>query len=259
VPDFGDGICDSYFNYKLGMGKETQSGNDSNVLGDYHRRSVLDDSRLTWILAKPMIDRKRIYHRILDLAIKTGHAHLPSSFTIVEILCKLYETKGPNDKIILSKGHGCYAQYAILQEIGVMPEDYLVKGHPDNSMPGIFCSTGSLGHGLAISVGVAIAKRIKKMRGTVYCICGDGETEEGSVWEAWNIAQALNLDNLVMICDNNEGRFRQFGVWGMMQLINNRKGYPSEMMMEDPGKWHHRMPISQELETLRSEINSLKL
>jgi transketolase len=205
-----------------------------------------------------MIDRKRIYHRILDLVVKTGHAHLPSSFSIVEILCKLYENKQEGDKIILSKGHGCYAQYAILQEIGVMPENYPVKGHPDRGMPGVECSTGSLGHGLSIAFGMACGKRIKGTPGTVYCICGDGETEEGSFYEAYCYAQDQKLQNLCVIVDNNEKRFRDIGIWGVPYLLQNPKGWPSKMMMKDPAKWHHRMPNQSELEILRLEINSLK-
>jgi transketolase N-terminal domain/subunit len=203
------------------------------------------------------IDRKTIYKRILDLVMETKHGHIPSSFSVVEILCKLYDEKKPDDKIILSKGHGCYAQYAILMELGIMPRDYPIKGHPDLGMPGIQASTGSLGHGLPIAVGMALAKRIKHDRGMVYCILGDGETEEGSVWEAWNIAWNLELKNLSVIVDNNERRFNQMGVWGLPYLLFNKKGYPSKMMMADPAAWHHKVPSEIEYKQLCEEIDAL--
>lgn len=205
-----------------------------------------------------MLDRKRIYHRILDLTMKTGHAHLPSAFSVVEILCRLYDQRGPYDKIILSKGHGCYAQYAILMELGVMPEDFPVKGHPDYGMPGVECSTGSLGHGLPIALGIALAKRIKKEPGTVYCIVGDGESEEGTFWEAMNLVaeQEVGHSELYVLVDNNENRLRgEFNV----HILGHPKGYPSKLMMADPKAWHHKVPSSDEMKVLREEIDALSV
>jgi transketolase len=204
-----------------------------------------------------MIDRKKIYRRILDLAITTGHAHLPSAFSVVEVLCQIYENKTDEDVVILSKGHGCYAQYAILQEIGVMSEDYPIKGHPDKGMPGIACSTGSLGHGLPIAVGMALAKQIRHCPGVVYVVCGDGESEEGSFYEAWCIAYKLGLKNLSVTVDNNERRFEQIGIWGLPHLMFNPKGWPSKLLMSDPKAWHHRVPTKDELEVLLEEIDAL--
>jgi transketolase len=204
-----------------------------------------------------MIDRKRIYHRILDLAVKTGHAHLASSFSIVEILCKLYESKQEGDKIILSKGHGVYALYAVLMEIGVMPYDYEVKGHPESNMPGVYCSTGSLGHGVCIAVGTAMAKKIKNSPGTVYCIVGDGETEEGSWWESWRYAAISQLNNLHFIVDNNESRFPNEYFSSNISSLENKKGWPSRIMMKDFKSWHHKIPNDLEIKELRNEIDNL--
>lgn len=204
-----------------------------------------------------VLDRKRIYKLILDLVMETKHGHIPSSFSVVEILCKLYEEKKPEDKIILSKGHGCYAQYAILMELGIMPRNYPIKGHPDKGMPGIECSTGSLGHGLPIAVGMALGKRIRGVPGTVYCIVGDGESEEGSYYEAWCIAWKMELDNLCVFVDNNEHRFVQCGIWGTPYLLSEKKGYPCPTLMDDPKAWHHRVPTPEEYKKLCEEIDAL--
>lgn len=149
--------------------------------------------------------------------------HVGSSFSLVEILRVLYddilqykpsEPDWPyRDRFILSKGHGCLAQYVLLAEKGFFPKEQLQKfcqadgmlgGHPDHKTPGVEASTGSLGHGLSIGVGMALNARIEKQGYRTFVVLGDGESNEGSVWEAALCAGKHKLDNLVAIVDYNK-------------------------------------------------------
>ena len=118
------------------------------------------------------------------------------------------------DRVILSKGHGCIAQYVLLADKNFFSKDTLksfckydsiLGGHPElGHVPGIETSTGSLGHGLAIGVGMAVASKIKKLLNNVYVIVGDGEINEGSIWESALAASHHKLDNLILIVDYNK-------------------------------------------------------
>ncbi|KKK81863.1 hypothetical protein LCGC14_2809120, partial [marine sediment metagenome] len=144
---------------------------------------------------------KEIRREILEMAMETGINHIASSLSVVEILCVLFSIAGDNDKIILSKGHGCLGYYILLQEKGYNPP---LKAHPDIDIKnGIECTTGSLGHGLPIAVGMALAKKIKKEEGNIYVLMGDGECQEGTTWESLLIAHQHKLDNLFLFVDYN--------------------------------------------------------
>ena len=117
------------------------------------------------------------------------------------------------DTFIMSKGHGYMAQAVVLVELGIMPEVELdnyckpegrLGAHPDFGVPGIEAATGSLGHGLGIGVGMAAADNILGVDRSVYVIIGDGEAQEGSVWEAFMMAPNLELANLVVFLDFND-------------------------------------------------------
>ena len=165
-----------------------------------------------------------VYLRKLILeGLKGGkRGHIGSSMSIVEILRVLYDhimkfnPKKPNlnkrDRLILSKGHGCLALYSILADKGYFSKDTLktfcksnsiLGGHPDKHIRGVETSTGSLGHGFSIAIGMAIALKIKKIKSNVYVIIGDGELNEGSMWEGLMSAYKNNLDNLIVILDYN--------------------------------------------------------
>ena len=152
-------------------------------------------------------------------------AHLASAFSIVEILYVLYlknilkyNPKNPEqedrDLFILSKGHGSLALYVTLCEAGFFDEKTLngfskpgsyLGGEPCiPHIPGVEASTGSLGHGLSIGTGMALAKKLDKKDNKIYVLLGDGECEEGTVWEAAMFASHYNLNNLVAIIDNNK-------------------------------------------------------
>ncbi len=142
--------------------------------------------------------------KILDLSIEGGGVHLAPALSCIDILTTLYyDIMTENDRFILSKGHACLALYTVLQEKGFNPDIH--KGHPDIDIKnGIECTTGSLGHGLPIAIGMAWAKKIKKEKGNIYVVISDGELQEGTTWESLLIASHHKLDNLVVIIDYNK-------------------------------------------------------
>ena len=147
-----------------------------------------------------------------------------SAMSIVEILMVLYDkfinfdSKNPKkenrDRLILSKGHGCLALYAILADKGFFPKEILnstskagsiLGGHPEYlKVPGVEASTGALGHGLPIAVGMSLAAKIKRKKHKIYVVVGDGEINEGSIWEAALSASKHNLSNLKVFIDYNK-------------------------------------------------------
>lgn len=155
---------------------------------------------------------------------KGGRGHVGSAFSLVEMLRVLYDDvlrydpKNPRwpgrDRCILSKGHGCLALYVLLAEKGFFPEaelwkfckvDGILGGHPEfGKVPGVEASTGSLGHGLPIGVGFAINARHEKSGARTFVISSDGESNEGSVWEAALMAGKHHLSNLTVLVDYNK-------------------------------------------------------
>lgn len=154
---------------------------------------------------------------------KTGH--LASAFSIVEVLVALYfgkilkyNPKEPNwinrDKLIMSKGHASLALYSVLCMAGYLEEKELktfcqpgsiLGGEPKYpDIPGVEATTGSLGHGLSFGVGIAMAHKLDKKKSRIYVILGDGECQEGSIWEAVLSASHYKLDNLTVILDYNK-------------------------------------------------------
>ena len=173
----------------------------------------------------PLDDRSRALRRQIVRALAAGkRGHVGSSFSVIEILRVLYDDvlrydpQNPRwperDRCILSKGHGCLALYVLLAEKGFFPEeelwrfcrsDGILGGHPEyGKVPGVEASTGSLGHGLPIGVGLAISARHDGSSHRVFVVVGDGECNEGSVWEAAMCAAKHGLDNLVVMVDYNK-------------------------------------------------------
>jgi transketolase len=172
------------------------------------------------------LDSRSVYLR--QLACRTlqggGRGHIGSTMSLIEILRVLYDDilkydhKNPKwenrDRCILSKGHGCIAQYALLADKGFIDPQHLdtfckfdsiLGGHPEaNKIPGVEASTGSLGHGLSVGLGIALASRMKKRSNRVFIVMGDGEINEGSVWEAAMCIGKHKLDNLVAMVDYNK-------------------------------------------------------
>ena len=146
--------------------------------------------------------------KIIDVMAKTRMGHIKSAYSCLEIVRVLYDDiLKPDDKFILSKGHGCLAQYVLLADKGIIPEEELYKmcsdgallgGHPSPRIPGVEVGTGSLGHGLPLGVGFALAGY------RTFVLMGDGECNEGSVWEAAMCAAKHKLSNLTVIIDYNQ-------------------------------------------------------
>ncbi len=151
---------------------------------------------------------KQLRRRIIDVAYRDGMGHIPSALSILDIIWVLYDAvMNPDDVFILSKGHGCMAWYAVLEEKGLLEWNDKLQGHPLRG-GAITASTGSLGHGLPMAVGMAKAKKIKGETGRVFCLIGDGECNEGTIWESSLLAAHHNLDNLVVIIDENNSSRR---------------------------------------------------
>ena len=164
-----------------------------------------------------------IRKQILDMVYHAGSGHLGGSFSAVEILTDLYfsqmniDPQRPDwelrDRFVLSKGHATPVYYAVLAERGYFPKadlvgfrqiDSYLQGHPDKKhTPGVDMSTGSLGQGLSVAVGMALAGKMRRQDYRVYALLGDGEIQEGIVWEAAMSAAHYKLNNLVAILDNN--------------------------------------------------------
>jgi transketolase len=236
---------------------------------------------------------------IIEAAFFAKHGHIPSALSIVESVIAIHEIKKDGDIFILSKGHGCLAYYAYLCHIGEITKEELFNfgkknsklgGHPDrNKIKSVYASTGSLGHGLPIAVGAALANSLNKKFNKVYCLIGDGESNEGSIWESLSVAKNLNLKNLVCIVDNNNSqirslpainlteKFKAFG-WNTfeidghdIELIKNTLNTNSEVPIaiiantikgkgiKDIEKnifgWHHRAPSEIELNNFLKELN----
>lgn len=247
--------------------------------------------------------------KIVELIIKANEGHIPSSFSIVDIINFLYENiliyhpKKPNwnkrDIFILSKGHGAMALYVVLNKFKLLSDHYLknygqkdsiLGGHPDSTQINfVEASTGSLGHGICTAVGCSLALKIKKeKKRRVYCLVGDGECQEGTIWEAANIATNQKLDNLYVIIDLNNSakqlmpidnlkdKWLAFG-WNVLECNGHsnqslkkafkkkKKNKPSVILakttkgnginfMEGHGKWHHRIPNEKEYAEIKKAL-----
>ena len=193
---------------------------------------------------------------IVKLINHAGTGHIGGDLSVTDILVNLYYKQmnvGPDmiddpnrDRFVLSKGHCVEALYAILADLGFFPKEDLVTysqymskyiGHPNNKIPGIEVNSGSLGHGLSIAVGMALAARMENRSYRTYVVMGDGECDEGSVWEAAMAANQFKLDNLTAFVDRNrlqisgtteqvmaqdsaEERWASFG-WNVLSIPGN--------------------------------------
>ena len=237
---------------------------------------------------------KKLRKDILEIALECKDGHIAPAFSVVEILVALYnEILKKDDKIILSKGHGCLSLYASLKDKGFNPK---ISGHPDVDVKqGIFCTTGSLGHGLPIGVGMAFARKFKKEKGHIFVIIGDGECQEGTIWESLNLAQRYKLDNLTIIVDYNKlqalttikevmnetnlkAKFEAFGcsvieinghnfneLLDSLSTMKIKKAIPRVIIadtikgkglsfMENKPEWHSRIPEGKLLERAYEEL-----
>jgi len=189
---------------------------------------VIDDVKLAAIATECRV-------QIIRMLTHAGSGHPGGSLSVIDLVTSLlfermrHDPKRPDwpdrDRLILSKGHAVPALYAAMAQAGYFPEELLItlrklgsplQGHPDRmALPGIEAATGSLGQGLSIAVGMALGLRTSGSAARVYCILGDGEIQEGQVWEAAMAAPELGqpdhpLDNLVVILDYNRIQLDDF-------------------------------------------------
>jgi transketolase len=182
------------------------------------------DTDLDSVQLQPLDERSRHLRRLIFRAIENGgRGHIGPALSLVEIIRVLYDDflrhdpAAPlwreRDRFILSKGHGCLALYAVLADRGFFPleeldrfchYDSFLGGHPETVVPGVEACTGALGHGLSIGLGMALAARMTGRDSKVYVLMGDGEINEGSVWEAAACADKHRLSNLTAIIDYNK-------------------------------------------------------
>lgn len=254
--------------------------------------------------------RKTIY----KMAHYAGGGHMGAAFSMTDIISVLYfdnvlkyDASNPmwedRDKFILSKGHACYALYAVLAKAGYFSEEELWSvgkpgsrfgGHPKMyDIPGVEASTGALGHGLSFAIGIAYANKVDHRDNHVYVVLGDGECQEGSIWEGALSAPTLELDNLTVIVDHNKlqamddlenivhmrpfaEKWKAFG-WNVVEinghnfveikkaLLTRRTKKPTLVIantikgkgvsfMENVPIWHFRMPNAEELTILFKDL-----
>lgn len=252
----------------------------------------------------------RFRKRILDISQQVQALHIGSAYSCTEIVdCVYYGLMRSNpdgtspDTFLMSKGHGCMIQYVVLEERGVLSREDLdlyckpngrLGCHPDYGNPGIEASTGSLGHGLSMAVGMALAERGRRTDGIIYTVLSDGEVQEGSTWEAILMASSLGLSNLIAFVDNNDfqslgrtsethpsfyplvDKFTAFG-WetvevdghdsvAVFEAVTSRRGGRPFMVvgkttkgkgvsyMENVPIWHYRSPSPKEYEEAAAEL-----
>jgi len=243
---------------------------------------------------------------------RAREGHIPSSFSIVDVVHHLYakvlsyDAKNPQwpdrDFFILSKGHGCAGLYVVLEKFGFISkadlENYsqpggILGGHPDvTCVPGVEASTGSLGHGFPTAVGLALGLRIQNRKNRVFALLGDGECNEGTIWESALVAAKQQLGNLVAIIDLNGSaaqilpvdplveKWKAFG-WEAQEIDGHSAadlervfstlhlspvGAPRAViartlkgkgvaMLEGHGMWHHKIPNDEELRSILKELS----
>src|SRR5437867_2615059 len=175
-------------------------------------------------LTIPLDDRSKSLRRTIIRTLAAGQrGHVGAAFSLVEILRVMYDdvlrydARNPRwperDRFVLSKGHGCLALYALLADKGFIPESELAKfcksdgllgGHPEHHIPGVEASTGSLGHGMSIALGFALNARLDRAPYRTFVVIGDGESNEGSIWEAALSAGKHHLSSFTVLTDYNK-------------------------------------------------------
>jgi transketolase len=249
--------------------------------------------------------------KIAELVYHAGEGHIPSSYSIVDIIASLYDnflkfdskntTWDERDFFFLSKGHGALALYVVLEKHGFITQKDLdekstlkgiLGGHPDcTKVPGAEASTGSLGHGVVTAMGTALGLKILNKNNKVIALIGDGESNEGTIWEMALVASKQQLGNLCVIVDNNKSaeqilpmhnmkeKWSSFG-WDVFEIdghsenelidtlnsfdfnfnskpkliiANTIKG-KGVSFTEGHGPWHHHVPTQEEMNAIKKEL-----
>ena len=246
---------------------------------------------------------RELREKIVDLSMIGKEGHIASGFSIVEILIALFsmdDLKTKNrvmfESFYLSKGHSAIALYAVMRQLDILSESEISSfaglgsrfgGHPTKTIePPIPASTGSLGHGLPLALGAAHARKQKMDKRLIFCLAGDGEMNEGSMWESLLLGTKFKLDNLLLIIDDNgsstraidltslESKIRSFG-WACLCvdghdvtslskalhgtppkigrptciLAKTIKGYGSHATAGS-FEWHHKIPTKEDRDVI---------
>jgi hypothetical protein len=186
---------------------------------DLYQR-IIDISYPPTLLKVESEVNKDLYQRIIDISYRHKLSHLGSCLSAVDIIDHIYKIKSKDEKFILSAGHAGLALYVVIEKYYGIDAEEILKHHgihPETCQKcHIDCTTGSLGHGLPIAVGMAYANRQKK----VYCLISDGECAEGSIWESLNIMQENNLKNLLVFVNiNGFGAYRKIDIQLLIKSI----------------------------------------
>jgi transketolase len=174
-------------------------------------------------LKKLTDEQKKLRIKILELSHESNLSHLGSCLSSVDLIDAIYKTKKKNEKFVLSNGHAGIAWYVVLEKYGYIKDSKTIKKlniHPDRNIKyDIHVSTGSLGQGLPIALGMALADRKKN----VYCMISDGECTEGSIWEALRVASEKKVHNLKIILNANG--WSAYDKVNLSNLANRFKGF----------------------------------
>jgi len=245
-----------------------------------------------------MYDKRLLIKRIVETSFKAKEGHIPSSLSVLDILLVIYgKILSKDDTFILSKGHASLGIYAVLEHFNLLDDclDDMCKfnsklgGHPSIMLNNITASTGSLGHGLPIGLGIALERKINERPGRSFVIIGDGEANEGTVWESALLAANHNLNNLCCIMDYNrsndralklddvKSKFESFN-WDCVEidghnqeeiekaltkdtldkplfiLANTIKG-KGISFMENNHEWHHKAVTVEDIKRINEELS----
>ena len=246
--------------------------------------------------------------KILEMSQSVSALHIGGAFSSIEIVDTIYfGIKDKKDTFVMSKGHGCLAQYMVLNKLKVLTDNQIINYckpggilgcHPDYGNPGIEASTGSLGHGMGLAVGMAHVSKINSDDNKIFLVLSDGEFQEGSTWECMMMAANLNVKNLVGFLDHNgsqsfgktidthpkfypiKEKIESFG-WETKEvdghdqkqiidayhdrkdekpllIICNTTKGKGVKFMENEPVWHYRSPNKEEYQKAIAELNQKK-
>lgn len=242
----------------------------------------------------------KIRFSILESCYRIKEGHIGSAFSVLEILFVIFKKYFKKNYFILSKGHAAIGVYAVMHYFKILKnKDYKsfcnfnskLGGHPDSTkLPNFNFSTGSLGHGLPVSTGLAFSLKKKRSKKCVICLIGDQELMEGTTWESLHIIDNYKLKNILLIIDRNNSDFRSIKFLNLKKklsvfcdriteidghnildleksigkslkrkesfeilIANTIKGKGVKVIENDPA-WHHRAPTKKELEIFKKEL-----
>ena len=242
----------------------------------------------------------KIRYLVLEACFKTKEGHVGSAFSVLEILYVIFKRYFKKNYFVLSKGHAAIGVYAVMNHFKILSnKDFKsfckfnskLGGHPDSiKLPELNFSTGSLGHGLPVSSGLAFGLKMRKVKKNIICLIGDQELMEGTTWESLHIISNYNLKNILLIIDRNNSDFRSIkflnlkkrlavfcdkisevnghNIKSLMLSIDNAlknkkkfeiiiaktiKGKGIKAIENNPA-WHHKAPSNEELKRFKKEL-----